>query len=202
MTDFLTRPCTAFAGNARIANGPVIEVALALKARDDVDEVPVLVFDDRNGAQIDFDLSGSEEDIVARLEARSDAQGEATAPTQKRGRGRPKLGVTGREVTLLPRHWAWLDAQPGGASAALRRLVDEARKKDAGASDRRAAREAGYRFMMAIAGDLPGFEEATRALFAGDRAKFERETASWPGDIQKYALALAFGEDEGAHSRS
>ena len=184
MTDFLTRPCTAFAGPRCIVRGPVVEVALAVKELDPVEKDRVLVFEDRTGNQIDFDLSGSEEEIVARLEARSDAQDDATAPTQKRGRGRPKLGVTGREVTLLPRHWAWLDQQPGGASAALRRLVDDARKADDGATDRRLAREAAYRFIGAMGGDLPGFEEATRALFADDRGKFERETASWPGDIQ------------------
>jgi hypothetical protein len=95
-------------------------------------------------------------------------------------------------VTLLPRHWEWLAAQPGGASVALRKLVEEARRANAGADRVRRAREAAYHFTHALAGDLPGFEEATRALFAGDRARFERHAASWPADVREHAVRLAF----------
>jgi hypothetical protein len=98
-----------------------------------------------------------------------------------------------RELTLLPRHWDWLNAQPGGASAAVRRLVEQARAT-AGASTRdtrRVAQEAVYRFMSAMAGNLPGFEAATRALFADDREGFDRETAGWPKDLRAHAHRLA-----------
>ena len=108
-----------------------------------------------------------------------------------RGPGRPKLGVVAREVTLLPRHWDWLAAQPGGASVALRRLVEDARRVSASDDRRRAAQEAAYRFMQAMAGDQPGYEDATRALFAGDVARFEERTAAWPEDVREHASLLA-----------
>jgi hypothetical protein len=102
--------------------------------------------------------------------------------------GRPRLGVVGREVSLLPRHWEWLEQQPSGISAALRRLVDEARKREPGKQKARALREAASRFMTAMAGDLPGFEEASRALFAGEERRFERLVRGWPADVRKHAL--------------
>ncbi|ANN68459.1 DUF2239 family protein [Bordetella bronchialis] len=111
-----------------------------------------------------------------------------------RGRGRPRLGVIAREVTLLPRHWEWLNAQPGGASVALRKLV-EAGMRDRGSRER-ARREAAYRFMSAMAGDMPGFEEATRALFAADTHAMAGHMAAWPDDIREHALRLAFAEQE------
>jgi hypothetical protein len=104
--------------------------------------------------------------------------------------GRPKLGVTAREVTLLPRHWEWLAAQPGGASVTLRKLVEEARRAGAGDDLRRQAQERAYRFMTVMAGDRPGFEEATRALFAGDGARFAQCVAVWPQDIRTHAERL------------
>lgn len=107
----------------------------------------------------------------------------------RRGRGRPKLGVVAREVTLLPRHWEWLAAQPGGASVALRKLVEEARRSQSGRA--RQAQERAYHFMNAMAGDLPGFEEATRALFAGDREGFAERIAGWPTDVREHAAWLA-----------
>jgi hypothetical protein len=146
----------------------------------------LLAFDDATGAVIDLDLRGSRADVAARLAA---AAGETPAPP--RGRGRPSLGVVAREVTLAPRHWEWLATQPGGASAALRRLVEEARRSSGGKDRERMAQEAAYRFMAAMAGDLPGFEEATRALFAGDRQRFERLAAQWPSDVGAYAMKLA-----------
>ena len=149
-------------------------------------EGPLLAFDDATGAVIDFDLRGSPAEIAARLAAPA---GEAA--DEPRGRGRPKLGVAAREVTLLPRHWEWLAAQPGGASAALRRLVDEARRAGGDKQRARAAQEAAYRFMTAMAGDRPGYEEATRALFANDRAGFERHIAAWPEDVRAYTAKLA-----------
>jgi len=187
MSETAARLATAFDGERRLASGPLIDVAMAVKAAAAAGaEGPLLAFDDATGAAIDFDLRGSRAEIAARFVAASNEP-----PGAPRGRGRPKLGVVAREVTLAPRHWEWLAAQPGGASAALRRLVEEARRSSGGKDRERAAQEAAYRFMAAMAGDLPGFEEATRALFAKDRARFERLVAPWPVDVGAYAIKLA-----------
>ena len=210
MSDFQSKLCTAFAGDRRIASGRLGDVALVVKtATADGDAPSPLVFDDATGAVIDLDLRGS--DILARLAARG-TEGAAAGPAARqrnlpaglaapaapppipappRGRGRPTLGVVAREVTLLPRHWEWLAAQPGGASVTLRRLVETARKSGGGAAGIRMAREAAYRFMAAMAGDRPGFEAATRALFAGDQAAFATHSQAWPTDIGDYAQRLA-----------
>lgn len=178
--------CTAFEGSTRLASGDLIEVALAAKAATDRGATgPVLIFEDATARPIDLDLRGAPEDVRARLAAA------APPPPAPRGPGRPKLGVVAREVTLLPRHWEWLGAQPGGASVALRRLVEEARRADEGPARRRRAQEAAYRFMSAMAGDEPGFEEATRALFAGDKDRFDAETANWPADVRDHARRTA-----------
>jgi hypothetical protein len=107
------------------------------------------------------------------------------------GPGRPKLGVVSREISLLPRHWDWLEEQPNGASAALRRLVDQARKREPGEQRARLAREAAGRFMSAMAGNFPGYEEASRALYAGNRSRFEELTLNWPRDIREYIWSRA-----------
>lgn len=169
--------CTAFAGPRLVAAGPLAEVALALQSAA-APQGSILVLDDRTGRAIDLDLRGTPAELAARF---------AEPP---RERGRPRLGVVGREVTLLPRQWEWLAAQPGGASVALRRLVEEARLK--GAHDRRTAQEVAYRAMTALAGDLPGFEEALRALYADDRARFDARIEAWPEDIRGYVTRLAF----------
>src|SRR5690606_18915615 len=107
-----------------------------------------------------------------------------------RGRGRPKLGVIGREVTLLPRHWEWLDGQPGGASVTLRKLVEKAKRENAGADRCREGREAVYRFITVMAGNEPGYEEAVRTLFGTgvDRLKqFRKQTQAWPADVREFA---------------
>jgi uncharacterized protein len=177
-----------FHGHHRVAVGSRVEAALAARAL--ADEVGVLVFGP-DGRAVDFDLSGTPEDVAARLSP-------AEAP---RGRGRPKLGVVAREVTLLPRHWDWLASQPGGASVALRKLVEAASRAAEGPDRMRVSREVAYRFSSAMAGDLPGFEEAMRALFAGDDMAFEARIDLWPGDIaaqmRTYA-AEAFGPDQPA----
>jgi hypothetical protein len=165
-----------FIGSARVAQGARPDIVRALRQAGDRPEPP-LVFDLETGAQVDFDITGSDADIAARY-----GEGE-------RGRGRPKLGVIAREVTLLPRHWDWLNTQRGGASAALRRLVDAARRDDGGATEAASARAAAYRLLSAIAGDWPHFEAAARALFADDFATFEALTAGWPGDVVAVALA-------------
>jgi uncharacterized protein len=183
------RSCTAFAGHRLLAAGPIGIVALAVRrAAERGETAPLLVFDDATGHVVDLDLRGTEAEILMRFSG-----GETVEPP--RGRGRPKLGVVAREVTLLPRHWDWLAAQPGGASVALRRLVDAARRSDAEPQQARLARERAYRFISALAGDLPGFEEASRALFAQDRAGFDRQIANWPDDVRDYASRLAFRED-------
>ncbi len=174
---------TAFAGTRRIAEGPLAEVAVAVKAAMTADPAAtLLVFDDATGRVVDLDLRGEADEIAARY----------ATPEAPRARGRPKLGVVAREVTLLPRHWDWLNAQPGGASQALRRLIDEARRADDGRTERRLALEVAYRFMSAMAGNLPDFEEASRALFAGDRAGFAKQAARWPADIRLHTALLAW----------
>ncbi len=185
--------CTAFEGFRRLASGPLIEVALAVKsALERNAPEQILTFDDATGGVLDLDLRGSGAEILERLAPTHASEG---PPAEMRGRGRPKLGVVGREVTLLPRHWDWLAEQPGGASVALRKLIDEARRTGAAAQQRRAAHERAYRFISALAGDLPGYEEAARALFAADAAGFDRETSAWPADVRAYAANLAFAPE-------
>jgi uncharacterized protein len=207
MSNPLSKPCTAFGGQQRLLSGPLIEVALAVKAATERDStIMILVFDDATGRVIDLDLRGTKADVIERLSRPPQTfggryrpqPGEMPEPTQHevsepRGRGRPKLGVVSREVTLLPRHWEWLADQPGGASAVLRRLVDEARRTGGTRQQRRAAQETTYQFMQAIAGDLSGYEEAIRALFADDRPRLEKWIAAWPEDIRSHVLHLAFG---------
>ncbi|ABY29162.1 DUF2239 family protein [Methylorubrum extorquens] len=189
---------TAFVGVRRLASGRLIDVALAVKERAAEEGEPILAFDDRSGAIIDLDLRGTEVEITARFaelgnarDATGSVESRADPDGAPRSRGRPKLGVIAREVTLLPRQWEWLASQPGGASQALRRLVDEARRADGGQTRTKAAREAAYRFLSALAGDLPGFEEAIRALFAGDAGGFADRMMAWPPDIRAHALKLA-----------
>jgi hypothetical protein len=185
---------TAFEGQKRLASGPLADVALAVKqARGSVE--PIAIFSDRTGRAIDLDLRGSDDEILARLPAASPASDtQEIQPSEPRGRGRPKLGVVAREVTLLPRHWEWLNAQPGGASVALRKLVDEARRGSGDRDRQRAARDAAYHFMSAMAGNLPNFEEASRALFADDRRRFVSQIAGWPPDIRDHVVKLAYSD--------
>ncbi|QDC09095.1 DUF2239 family protein [Oceanicola sp. D3] len=164
---------TAFNGHTRITSAPRPELATLLAEQGHGPGAALLIFSDLTGRETDLDLSGGPEAVAARY---------TPAP---RGRGRPKLGVVPREVTLLPRHWDWLASQRGGASAALRRLVESEMRKP----DPAARRDAAYRFCTAIAGDLPGFEEAIRALYAGEG--FAEAIASWPEDIRDHALTLA-----------
>lgn len=170
---------TAFAGVRLIARGELAAVISAAHAHRG--EQP-LVFEDETGRTLELDLRGSLADVVAKL-----------APPRfqpKPARGRPRLGVTAREVTLLPRHWDWLARQPGGASAALRRLVEDARREASGPDAAREALEATYRVMTTLGGDLPGYEDATRALFARDPGQFEQLIAGWPTDVRDYVQAL------------
>ncbi|RAS19598.1 DUF2239 family protein [Paraburkholderia bryophila] len=194
--------CTAFEGHRRIASGSLPDVALAVKAvLARGEQAPVLIFDDITSQPVEFDLRGTSEEIVARLvgqpgdsEAASEAAAEPATAKQDdtpRGRGRPKLGVVAREVTLLPRHWDWLNGQSGGASVALRKLVEAARSASEDKDRRRAAQESVYRFMTALTGNLPDYEEATRALYANDRPRFAAIVAAWPDDVGAHVLRLA-----------
>jgi hypothetical protein len=186
---------TAFVGQRRLASGTAGEVALAVKRATQPLDQPVVIFDDGTGRSIDFDLRGEDREVLARLEKLAPPPAEAAeTPAEPRGRGRPKLGVVAREVTLLPRHWEWLGAQPGGASVALRKLVDEARRASGDKDRERQARDAAYHFMSTMAGNLPQFEEASRALFADDRRRFTGLIADWPTDIRDHIVKLAYSD--------
>ncbi|MDR0240004.1 MAG: DUF2239 family protein [Burkholderia sp.] len=198
-TSTLLPSYTAFDGHRRLASGPLATVALAVRQAEGAAMAgTILIFDDATGRSIDLDLRGTADDIRARYALPSgDASGAAGEPagaSEQRGRGRPKLGVVSREVTLLPRHWEWLGAQPGGASVALRKLVEDARRTQAAANRHRDAQTRAYHFMSAMAGDLPGFEEAARALYANDPARLAELVAGWPDDVRDHALALARGD--------
>ncbi len=187
-----TRHCTAFEGTRRLAGGGLASVAAKTRQAIDQGAAFVLVFDDATGAAIDIDWRGTPAEMLRRLAARD--QPPAPATGEGSGPGRPKLGVVAREVTLLPRHWDWLADQPSGASVALRRLVEAARRGGAAGdlADRaRRAREGAYRFMAAMAGNNQGFEEATRALFAADKPRFEAQTQGWPVDVRDHARRMA-----------
>ncbi len=199
MNRSLSTPCTAFAGSRLVCAGPMSEVVLAVKdAQQAFGTATILTFDDATGRPVDFDLRGTKADIAARLAAEcsgSAAPGEQQPPepaAAPNARGRPRLGVVAREVTLLPRHWEWLSAQPGGASVTMRKLVEDARRSGAAKQHKAAAHEAAYRFMSALAGNYPGYEAAIRLLFADDRAGFEVRVAAWPVDVAAYAIRLAF----------
>lgn len=187
--------CIAFEGDRRIAAGSLADVAATVRKRvGSATHEQIQVFEYSTGKTLHLDLTGSEKDIRARYAATppaSVAAPEDPAPATPRGPGRPKLGVVAREVTLLPRHWEWLNAQPGGASVALRKLVDEARKTRGPTDTLRARQEAAYRFISAIAGDWRNYEESTRALFAGDAARFRDLTESWAVDVRDHARFLA-----------
>lgn len=188
--------CIAFEGSRRIARGPLAEVALKVKEVSDASPLSrILAFNAETSEPVEIDCRGSVADVLSRITAgTSDTETAPPAeppPPAPSGRGRPRLGVVAREVTLLPRHWEWLNAQPGGASVALRKLVEQARRAGASADRVRQAQNAAYRFMTAMAGDLDGFEEVARALFATDRPRFVAQLATWPDDIREHALHLA-----------
>ncbi len=184
----------AFEGDRCIASGNLRDVARAAKEALHQDkDASILVLDGRTSAPIDIDFRGSVKDVLSRLPATASqsANAEAATPPAPRGPGRPKLGVVAREVTLLPRHWEWLARQPGGASVALRKLVDQARRSSEDKDRVRAGAEAAYRFMSVMAGNRPHYEDAIRALFAGEAARFEKLIAEWPADIRDHASRLA-----------
>lgn len=188
MPETAPKSCTAFAAHARIATGPLDEVALAAKAMiDRDDQASVLIFDDATSHSIEVDFRGTPAEVANRLASRFCA---SEAP---RRAGRPKLGVVGREITLLPRHWDWLAQQPGGASVVIRKLIDSERKASGFKDLARQAQETTFRFINTVAGNFPDYEEVTRALFADDRATFTRLTEPWPADVRDHARWLMTG---------
>jgi uncharacterized protein len=185
--------CTAFEGTQCVASGELAQVALKAKGVVDGGK-QVLIFDDVTSEAIEVDFRGTAADVLSRL-PRSESKETESAPgpdaEAPRGPGRPKLGVVAREVTLLPRHWDWLNAQPGGASVALRKLVEAASRTGEDKDRIRQAQEAAYRFMSVTAGNKPHYEEAIRALFAGDATGFEKLIVEWPADIRGHTSWLA-----------
>ncbi|HMJ57068.1 MAG TPA: DUF2239 family protein [Polyangiaceae bacterium] len=190
---------TAFVGTERIVRGTLPETLRKTKKKLDADpELRVLIFEDATGRQVDFDFRGSIEQVVARA---------APKQAERSGPGRPKLGVISREVSLLPRHWEWLERHPQGISAGIRRLVDEARKRAPDEEHALHARAAASRFMWVMAGDMPNFEEASRALFASHKMRFADLTRFWPADVREHLDELlreggafvADGEGKGRH---
>lgn len=179
-----------FAGYRRLAQGSLGQVTAALLERERAGEPgPLLLFEDATGRQVDADRA-----VLMPGNAGGAAAAAAPSPAgeaARRGPGRPRLGVVPREVTLLPHHWEWLNAQPGGASVTLRKLVEHARKTGAADERLRLAREAAYRFLSAVAGNLPDYEEVTRALFAGDLSRMESLMRGWPEDVRRYTVQLA-----------
>jgi len=189
------RQYIAFAGTTRIAIGPLAEVARAAKGvTGRGDPCSVLIFDAVTSEQLEVDFRGSLDEVLGRLLSREQSGGGGAIDAEedaRRSPGRPKLGVIAREVTLLPRHWDWLAQQPGGASVTLRKLVEQAKRSSGDADRVRLARESTYRFMSAMAGNEPGFEEATRALFAGNQDRFDEMIRSWPPDVREHIAELA-----------
>jgi len=208
---WLNTPCTAFEGSQRIATGALNDVAPVAKRAVDkwaASNAPmaVLIFNDATSEVIELDWRGAPDEFAARLATQAVAleapaidqpaeETSSSSASSPRGPGRPRLGVVAREVTLLPRHWEWLGTQSGGASVALRKLVEDA-SRASGVQDRvRQCRAVGYKFMSTMAGHEPGFEEASRALFAGDQAGLDARIADWPVDVQAHlrrVLADAF----------
>lgn len=184
--------CTAFSGPNQVSTGSIAQVAAACHSwiQDHPGDM-LLVFEDHTGRVLDLDLRGDVEQVLDQLDDHPlVSPPEPHAPAAPRGRGRPRLGVVSREVSLLPRHWAWLERQPRSLSATLRSLIEEHIRRGAEQEDRRRAEHAAYGVMSVLAGDLPGFEEATRALFAHDTPRVLEQIEGWPPDVQSYLVRL------------
>lgn len=186
---------TAFSKDRKIAEGTLKKVVAEIK-NSDLNSEPVFIFNDKTGNRIEINLNGDLPNILAMTVQTYPELNDVTelkfSTSTGRQRGRPKLGVVSKEITLLPRQWEWLATQPGGASATIRRLVDEAKKLRASADEARQKIDAAYMFLNEVGGNLPNYEESLRALFAYENKKFEEVSRYWPEDIRSYALKLAF----------
>lgn len=185
--------CTAFLDVKIVASGSLQHVVSTAKGTlSDKELTQLLIFDDSTGKPIDVDFRGKMDELLERLgEQLGDPFGTDVNHQTTRRVGRPKLGVVSGEVTLLPRHWEWLKSQPGGASVTLRKLIDEARRAGEQQSSIRASQEATYNFMTAMAGDFNQYEEALRALYAGDSDRFYHLIEEWAPDIREHVMRLA-----------
>ncbi|MBN1412503.1 MAG: DUF2239 family protein [Spirochaetales bacterium] len=170
---------TAFAGHSLIASGDLRTIlTLTKKYLDSGQNEPILIFNDETGRQHDFNMQGTLQEVLDR----------AMDQPQK-GPGRPKLGVINKEVSLLPRHWEWLNRQQHRASGTIRRLVEAAQKEGKG-NRAKALLEAAGNFMWAMTGNFKGFEEASRALYARKWEKLEEIISSWPADVKNHLLGM------------
>lgn len=178
-----------FLGHSLIKKGSIEEVVTAAKSAIDSEvSERIAIFEDSTGRVIDIDYRGTVDDVLDRLKDHpllSD-KSEPEVPKRK-GPGRPKLGVISKEISLLPRHWQWLGEQKGGASATIRRLVEEAQKLNPERTLATRAQEAAHRFMWDIAGDFKGFEEASRAFYKADFRAFYECISTWPNDVREHA---------------
>jgi hypothetical protein len=177
---------TAFDGVEQVCQGPLFEVVARVKKRlGKAENSAILIFSDVTGKTMDINFQGSEKDVLGRLEMFVPKEQEAVV-----GPGRPKLGVVSREISLMPRHWEWLATQPGGASATLRSLIEDAKKRSSEKVSGKQLQECAYRFMSVMAGDREGFEEALRALYRLDRKSFLTHIRSWPRDIKNHVMEM------------
>ncbi len=179
------RTFAAFHHTDLIARGPLESVISQVHALGAKSAKTCLFFDETTGAQIDFDLRGNLAQIVARLPEHPALRAEPAPP---KGPGRPKLGVACKEVCLLPAQWDWLAQQSGGPSAALRRLVMAAMKAEPSFALPLQKKAAIDRVLLAVAGNQPRFEDASRALWSGDLAAFHTLVAAWPGSVGTWAM--------------
>lgn len=192
MTSTQSSTCSAFADTRCVAQGGLHSVVAAVKQLiDQGEQVHILIFDDITSEPVEVDFRGSLKAVLGRLPQPAVAEGVAAEEVAVRTPGRPRLGVVAREVTLLPRHWEWLGSQPGGASVVLRKLVEAASRANEDKDRMRRAQESAYRFMSALAGNLPGYEEVVRALYANQPEQFGALTEAWPADIRDHARMLA-----------
>lgn len=181
----------AFRGDRCLCRGDLGTLVPKLLEEKEPPGCDLRILREDSGKEVDLDWRGDAEQIVAR----------AQAQLETRSVGRPKLGVRCKEVSLLPRQWAWLEGQRGSISANLRKIVDQHIRE----SEARSIQvDPLYYAMSALAGDRPGFEEASRSLFAGDWPAFRAALDPWPSELAGYLntrldeLLSAASRDSGA----
>lgn len=178
--------CIAFSGDIKISSGPILKVAEATKKH--LIKKPnsdIQIFDHDTGQFLEVDFRGSLSQVVERMKK------SFIIETEKiRGPGRPKLGVVSKEITLLPKHWDWLNLQANGASGSIRKLIDEAMKRNVAKDELKRSQNSVYKFMTIMAGNYPLYEEALRAFYANDNAKFKYIITNWPKDVRDHLLKM------------